>query len=186
MKIFLTGRSGSGKSTVLMKVIERLRAEGFKIGGIITPEERAKGRRIAFKVIDLSSGEEGILASTDRLTGPKVSKYRIDIKDFERVALPALSFALIECDVICIDELGKMEFFSTKFKKKVDVIFRSRRPVIAVVHRNYTNIYKRIGTLFQITPENREGIVNTVVSKFQSSFSELPNINKINSNAVNT
>ena len=55
MKIFLTGRPGSGKSTVLMKVMERLEAKGLKIGGITTPEVRAKGRRVAFRVVALSS-----------------------------------------------------------------------------------------------------------------------------------
>lgn len=186
MKVFLTGRSGSGKSTVLLKVIKRLRAEGLKVGGIITPEERVRGRRIAFKVIDLSSGKVGTLASTDRLTGPKVSKYRIDIPDFERIALPALSYAINECDVICIDELGKMEFFSTKFKQKVNEILRSRRPVIAVVHRNYADIYKSIGPLFQITLENREEIVNTLVSKIKFNFSKSSNIFNVSSNEVNT
>jgi nucleoside-triphosphatase len=165
MKIFLTGRSGSGKSTALMTVIERLVAKGLRIGGIITPEVRAKDRRIAFKVIDLSSGEEGILASIDQLTGPRVGRYRVDIPSFERIALPALNFALEECDITCIDELGTMEFFSTKFKHKVKEILSSGRPVIAVVHNNYVKIYKRIGTLFQVTTKNREEIVSTVVSR---------------------
>lgn len=165
MKIFLTGRPGSGKSTVLMKVIERLKAKGLKVGGIITPEVRAKGRRIAFKVVDLSSGKEGVLASTNQPTGPKVGKYRVNIPDFERVALPALSFALKECDITCVDELGKMEFFSTKFKQKVDEILRSRRLVIAVVHRNYAKIYERTGTLFHVTPENRDSIHENLVNE---------------------
>jgi len=165
MKIFLTGRPGSGKSTVLMKVIEQLRAEGLKIGGIITPEIRVEGRRIAFKVVDLSSGKEGILASINQPTGPTVGKYRVNIPEFERVALPALSFALEECDITCVDELGKMEFFSTRFKQKIDEVLRSRRSVIAVVHYDYAKNYERIGTLFQVTLENREEIVNTVVSK---------------------
>ena len=165
MKIFLTGTSGSGKSTALMKVIERLEAKGLRIGGIITPEVRVKGRRIAFKVVDLSSGEEGVLASTDQLTGPRVGRYRVNIPDFERVALPALSFALEECDITCIDELGTMEFFSAKFKQKVKEILSSGKPVIAVVHHNYAEIYERIGTLFQVTQENRERIVSTIVSR---------------------
>lgn len=165
MKIFLTGSSGAGKSTALMKVIERLEAKGLRIGGIITPEVRVKGRRIAFKVVDLSSGDEGILASIDQLSGPRVGRYRVDIPDFERIALPALSVALEECDITCIDELGTMEFFSTKFKQKVKEILSTGKPVIAVVHHNYARVYERIGTLFQVTRENQEEIVSIVVSR---------------------
>ena len=57
------------------------------------------------------------MASTDQPTGPRVSKYRVNIPDFERVALP-LSLTLEECDVVCVDELGKMEFlFARKYIK---------------------------------------------------------------------
>jgi nucleoside-triphosphatase len=168
MKIFLTGRSGSGKSTVLMKIIGRLEAKGLKIGGIITPEVRVKGRRVAFRVVDLSSCKEGVLASIDQTAGPKVGKYRVNVLDFERVALPALSFALKECDLTCVDELGKMEFLSNRFKQKVGELLRSERPLIAVVHCNYAKLYEKTWTLFQVTAENREEIVNTVVSKFMN------------------
>lgn len=164
MKIFLTGRPGSGKSTVLMKIIEQLKAEGLKVGGITTPEVRARGYRTAFKVLDLFSGEEGTLASIDQPLGPRVGKYRVDIPDFERVALPALDFALRECDIICVDELGKMEFFSAKFKQKVNEILKSEKPVIAAVHRNYAKIYEKIGTMLHVTPENREKIADTIIS----------------------
>lgn len=165
MKIFLTGRPGSGKSTVLMEVIEQLKAEGLKVGGIITPEVRARGYRRAFKVVDLSSGEGGILASVDQPAGPRVGKYRVNLQDFERVALPALDFALKECDIICIDELGKMEFFSTKFKQNVNEILKSEKPLIAAVHRNYAKIYEKRGSLIQVTQENREEIIDTIISR---------------------
>jgi nucleoside-triphosphatase len=165
MKIFLTGSSGVGKSTALLTIIEALVAKGLRIGGIITPEVRAKGRRIAFKVVDLASDKEGVLASIDRRTGPRVGKYWVDLQDFERIALPALSFALENCEVICLDELGIMEFFSTKFSQKVDKILCSEKPVIAIIHRNYVKSYENKGNLLQITPENREEIVHTVVSQ---------------------
>jgi len=167
MKIFLTGMPGSGKSTVLMKAIERLRAEGLRVGGIITPEVKTEGRRTAFKVVDLSSGEEGILASVDQPNGPSVGKYRVNITDFERVAIPALNSAIKECDIICIDEIGKMELFSAKFKQKVNEILKSEKPLIAAVHRNYAKNYERIGIMIHVTPENREAIVDTVISKIQ-------------------
>jgi nucleoside-triphosphatase len=166
MKIFLTGSPGAGKSTVMLKVIERLRAEGLKIGGITTPEVRgAHGDRTAFKVVDLASGEEGTLASVDQPSGPRVGKYRVNIQDFERVALLALNYALEECDVVCVDELGTMEFFLAKFKQKVKEVLESGKPVVAVVHRNYARFYEKTGTIFRVTLENREKITRLVVTE---------------------
>lgn len=166
MKVFLTGIPGAGKSTVMLKVIERLKAEGLKIGGIATPEIRgADGQRVAFKVVDLATGEEGTLASVDQPVGPRVGKYRVNIQDFERVALPALNYALDECDAVCIDELGTMEFFSSKFKQKVKEVLESKKQVIAVVHRNYARLYKKTGTIFQVTLENREKLAQQIASK---------------------
>ncbi len=156
MKVFLTGLPGSGKSTVLMRVIEILKQKGLKIGGFITPEMRVRRKRTGFKVIDIHSGEKGTLASIDQKVGPRVGKYRVNLKDFERVALKALDFALKECDVICIDELGKMELFSERFKEKIKEILKSDKLTLIVLHRNLIEEYKEYGKVIWVTPENRE------------------------------
>ena len=166
MKIFLTGKPGSGKSTVLMKVIESLKRRGLKIGGITTPEIRVKGKRIGFKVIDVYSNEEGILASIDQESGPRVGKYRVNLEDFERVALKALDFALNNCDVICVDELGKMELFSEKFKRKIEEILRSSKPAIIVLHRNLTERYGKYGKVIWVTVENRDELPEEILKNF--------------------
>jgi len=166
MKIFLTGKPGSGKSTVLMKVIENLKKKGLKIGGIITPEIRVEGKRIGFKVIDVHSKEEGILASVDQKVGPRVGKYRVNLEDFERVALKALDFALNECDVICVDELGRMELFSEKFKRKIEEILRSSKPAIIVLHRNLTERYGKYGKVIWVTVENRDKLPEEILKNF--------------------
>ena len=163
-RILLTGLPGSGKSTVLLRVVERLRGEGLRIGGIITPEVRVGGRRVAFKVVDLHSGREGLLASVDRIGGPRVGRYRVDVKGFEEVALPALEYAERECDLICIDEIGRMELFSQAFRRRVEELFRSGKPLLAVVHRDYVRAYGRMGTLIRVTPENREDLVEVITS----------------------
>jgi nucleoside-triphosphatase len=166
MKIFLTGLPGCGKSTVLLKTIEILKQKGLKVGGIITPEKRAGGKRIAFLVKDIYSGKEGILANVDQKFGPRFGKYRINLEDFEKVALPALEFAAKNCDLIAIDEIGKMEIFSEKFKQKVFEILNSDKKVIAVLHRNFVSKFKNYGKIFEVTKENRESLPKEIAELF--------------------
>lgn len=166
MKIFLTGKPGSGKSSVLIKVIELLKQKGFKVGGIVTPEIRKNGKRIAFAVKDISSKKEGILASVNLKFGPKIGKYKVNVEDFEKIALPALEFAFKECDIIAIDEIGKMEFFSEKFKEKIFEVLNSDKKVIACLHRNFVNKFENFGKLIEITPENREKIAEKIIKLF--------------------
>ena len=166
MKFFLTGRPGCGKSTVLMRIIDILKKKGLKVGGFITPEIRKDGKRLGFKVVNIHSGEEGILASVDQKEGPRVGKYHVNLEDFERVALKALDFALNNCDVICVDELGKMELFSEKFKKKIEKILRSPKPAIIVLHRNLIENYGKYGKVIWITVENRDKLVEEITKSF--------------------
>ena len=163
MKIFLTGSPGSGKSTVLMNVIDILKKKGLKVGGFITPEIRIRGKRIGFKVVDINSNAEGILASIDQKHGSRVGKYRVNLEDFERVSLKALDFAMKECDIICVDEIGKMELFSTRFKDKIEEMLKIKKPFVCVIHRNLVYAYKKYGNLIYVTPENREKLPNSIV-----------------------
>ena len=164
MRIFLTGEPRCGKSTVLMKIIDILKKKGFKVGGFITPEVRVKGDRIGFKVVDIHSSEEGILASINQKTGPSVGKYRVNLNDFERVALKALDFAMKECDICIIDELGTMELFSQKFKEKMGELLELKKPVIVALHRNLVDKYKNYGKMIYVTQENREKLPEEIVN----------------------
>jgi nucleoside-triphosphatase len=167
MKIFLTGKPRCGKSTVLIKIIDILKKKGLNVGGFISPEVRIKGDRTGFKVVDIYSSEEGILASTNQETGPQVGKYRVNLDDFERVALRALDFAMKECDIICIDELGTMELFSQKFKEKMEKILDLEKPVIVVLHRNLVNKYRKYGKVIYVTPENRDKIPEEIIASIE-------------------
>lgn len=155
MKVFLTGKPRSGKSTVLEKIIILLKEKGKKVGGFITPEIREEGKRIGFCVKDVFSNEIGILASKDIKIGPKFGNYGINIEDFERVALKAIEFALKECDIIVIDEIGKMEFLSEKFREKLTQILISDKPLVAVLHRDFFDKFKDFGKLIEVTNRNR-------------------------------
>ncbi|MEM3406818.1 MAG: NTPase [Nitrososphaerota archaeon] len=165
--IFITGIPRIGKSTVLMRIIELLKREGIKIGGIITPEKREGNKRIGFLVKDIISGEEGTLAKicTSISNKPKFGKYIIDIEDFERIALKALDFSLKNCDIIAMDEIGRMEFFSLKFKEKIYEILNSNRIIIAVLHRDFINQFKKYGEIIEVTLENRNKLPEEIFKK---------------------
>jgi len=165
MKIFLTGKPGCGKSTVLEKVVEILKKKGVKVGGFITPEIREEGKRVGFYVKDIFSGDVGLLASKDIRVGPRVGKYGVNVEEFERIALKALNFALKECEVIAIDEIGKMEMFSKKFKEEIVKLMLIDKPLVAVLHRNLVNSFKEYGEVIEVTQRNRKNLPREIVKK---------------------
>jgi len=176
---FVTGPPGAGKSRLIQKVIEFLQRDGFKVGGITCPEVRRHGRRWGFKIINLITKEEGILASIDVPEGPRVSKYRVNMKDLERAAewlrqmLDNPKF-----HIIVVDEIGKMECFSQKFCSVVRNLLDSEKPVIGVVsmkksaHPLIAHVYQRPDTKVYFLPrgasnEYREKIAREIYSNIK-------------------
>ena len=161
----LTGMPGSGKSTVVRRCVERLRAAGLTVGGISTPEVRRGGRRVAFEVVDLATGRRGLMASVGIRSPYRVGRYGVDVEGFEAVALPALRYAEESCEVICIDEIGRMELYSKAFEEAVKRILEGVKPVIAVVHRRYVEAYRRYGELLWVTRERVDRLVSYIVGE---------------------
>src|ERR671934_145721 len=54
---------------------------------------------------------------------PRVGRYGVDLRTFERVALPALRAAGRDA-VVVVDELGKMELASAAFREAVTDLLR--------------------------------------------------------------
>ena len=168
-KFFLTGPPGSGKSTVLLRCVEKLRGLGFTVGGIATPELRLGGRRVGFDVIDLASGQKALMAGVEVSSRFRVGKYGVDLIGFESIALPALEYAEKSCDIVCVDEIGRMELFSNSFKRKMDQLISGSKTMIAVLHRRYVGTYGRWGSLYNVSSENREQLVDLIVRRLISS-----------------
>ena len=100
------------------------------MGGFITQEIRKRGRRLGFEIESLRGGS-GILAHVDIPGPPRVGKYGVDLEAFERIAIPALSAT---AGIMVIDELGKMELASERFREAVTALFDESLPVVATVH----------------------------------------------------
>jgi len=134
-RILLTGRPGIGKTTVIREVV----AAGIPLaGGFLTEEIRAPAGRVGFRVRDIHSGREGILAHVRRRGAPRIGKYGVDVASFDRIGVSALHEAMRRQGCVIVDEIGKMELCSQAFRAAVAAVMASEHPVLATVplHRH--------------------------------------------------
>lgn len=161
LKVGLSGLPGSGKTTTVLKIIPMLQEEGLSVGGVITEEIREEGRRVGFYIKDLASGEKAIMAHINFRTRVRVGKYYVDTKVVDELGVRALRYALEKCDVIVIDEIGKMEMGSKKFIETVKEVLESDKWVVLTMHRKArTPLLQEIRRrddirILEVTPINR-------------------------------
>jgi nucleoside-triphosphatase len=158
-RLLIEARPGAGKTTALSRLAERLEDAGVSLSGFLTREMRSKGRRVGFD-IETFGGERGVLAHVDLPGPPRVGRYGVDLEEFERLALPALE---APASVVLIDELGKMELASERFRDAVLVMFEGDVPIVSTVHtfrHPFTDALKRradVATV-RLTAANRDGL----------------------------
>ncbi|MEB3846393.1 MAG: NTPase [Desulfurococcales archaeon] len=164
-RYFYTGRPGVGKSTIVTRIVEEAKRLGCKVGGIAAPEARLGGRRIGFRLVDVGRGVEGWLAKAG-YPGPRIGRYGVVVEDVERIGVPALEYAVRDCDVIVIDEIGPMELAVPPLKEAIRQALESQKPLVGVVHRalrsRHPDIYRLVagsGRIILVTEDNRERLL---------------------------
>jgi len=125
----LTGQPGTGKTRIIKQAIAEVKG---KAGGFYTEEIRSQGVRQGFRLVTLD-GKAAILAHINFPSPYRVSKYGVDIDSLEKVGVSALNQAVQECDLVVIDEIGKMELFSDKFREAVQSIINSGKRVLGTI-----------------------------------------------------
>ena len=165
--ILLEGKPGIGKTTLLRTIAERISYLG--IGGFYTQEIRENSKRVGF-CIDTFSGYSGVLSHVAFNTGPRVGKYRVDVPSFEKIGVYGLERDLFESRVILIDEIGKMELFSERFKEVLLRCFDSDKYVIATVMSRphlFVDLLKDRPDvkLLKVTLENRNQLALTIIKE---------------------
>jgi len=158
-RLLIEARPGAGKTTALSRLAELLREAGVPLSGFVTRELREGGRRVGFE-IETFAGERGVLAHTELKGPPRVGRYGVDLEAFERLALPDLDQPG-DAGVVLIDELGKMELASERFREAVSGLFAGSAPIVATVHtarHPFTDELKRrpdVSTV-RLTAANRD------------------------------
>lgn len=169
--LLLTGSPGVGKSSVLLKTVEALKARGYHVGGMLSREVRSCGARVGFEILDLSSGERGWLAHVNQPSGPRVGKYRVNLEDLDGVGVAAILKAVEGLDVIAIDEVGPMELFSEKFREAVKQAAESGKLVVSIIHwKAKEKLIDEMKTredaeVYMVTFENRGNLHEVILEK---------------------
>ena len=159
-KVFLTGRPGVGKTTVIERTLQML--GDIELHGFITREMRENGRRVGFRIDDLH-GNGAVMAHVDFSGPPRVSKYGVDVDAVERVAVEALNRAVKAGTPAVIDEVGKMELASDAFAEKLIQVVEADIPVLGTMHKRRDRVTRQIHgsddtRVIEVTTENRDGL----------------------------
>jgi nucleoside-triphosphatase len=170
LRILLTGRPGAGKTTVILRTLERLDRPA---AGFYTQEVREagpRGARLGFDVITLD-GARAPLARTG-FRGPRVGRYGVDVRGFEELAIPALERGLADPGTLLVlDELGKMEFLSRAFVAFLPRVFAAPNPLLGTIMSRPHPVADRWRhapgvEIVAVTAANRERLPDALARRF--------------------
>jgi nucleoside-triphosphatase THEP1 len=175
MKILLTGRPKSGKSTMLAQLLSGIEPKH----GLFSPEVREREVRIGFDLQD-ERGKSAILSRTDKPTGYPVGRYFVDLSSLE--SFIEHLFVYTPEQLLFIDEIGQMQLYSDRFMDLVRDFIDSPNDFIGTIsqvfdHPFIEDLKKREDILFcTVTPENRDAlsVVLAEALRHRALFNRLP------------
>jgi nucleoside-triphosphatase len=154
--LFITGKPGVGKTTLVEKIAKSL---GNRCGGFFSREIRVSGTRVGFSIHTLEGGE-GVLAHVDLDSPSRVGRYGVNLQDIEELAVPSILKAKEAGKVVVIDEIARMELFSSSFKEAVLKALDAPSPLLATLQDRRDPFLDRVRkrkdvSLIYLTPKNR-------------------------------
>lgn len=168
MNYLLTGHPGVGKTTIIKKIIEKLK---LPAGGFYTEEIREDNVRMGFAVATLS-GFKGVLAHRNFKSRYKVGNYGVGVYTLNRIGVKEIQMCLMEKKIIVIDEIGKMELLSPQFQEVVEKALNADNPVLGTVTLAHHPFAQKVKArddvkIFEVTRENRDEILKTLTKELK-------------------
>ena len=131
----ITGAQGSGKSTLVCELAQRLRAAGRKPGGICAAGLLSDGRRSGFDLVDLATGRR-LPLSRRGLDGAAVTAgpFGFFREGLEAGAAALSPAGLAGADIVFLDEVGPLELEGGGWAPDLErLLAGSRAPLVLVI-----------------------------------------------------
>ena len=128
----LTGTPGTGKTSLIKQVVASMKGNA---GGFYTEEIRTRGARQGFRLVTLD-GKDAILAHVNFDSPYRVGKYGVNLDSLDRIGVPALHKASQQCELVIIDEIGKMEMLSANFREVISNLIDSGKRILGTIMLN--------------------------------------------------
>jgi nucleoside-triphosphatase len=179
--ILITGLPGSGKTSLVIGLVDKI--AGVKCG-FVTEEVRDERGRTGFEIVTIPFGAnsvriplavketteifKGAKGTKGALKGlPRVGSYRVFVENVDRAAVDSIAEG---CDFTIIDEIGKMECLSEKFRDAVLRSFDLGKRVVATVPKRGVPFAEEIKRrkdvqLFEITRDNRDSLLDEILDE---------------------
>jgi nucleoside-triphosphatase len=162
--LLLTGAPGCGKTTIMKKVAAALSKK--RVRGFLTGEIRRSGQRVGFELATFG-GEKAVLAHVDVGSRHRVGRYGVDVAALDEIVEDALTLD-DATDVYLVDEIGKMECASTRFRASLNALLDSDRPLVATVALRGTGFITEVKNradveVWKATKENRDQMPERII-----------------------
>ncbi len=162
--LILTGRPGIGKTTIIKAVIAQL---GDRAGGFYTEEILGPGGRKGFRLITLN-GPSAVIAHVDFKSRSQVGRYGVKVDVIDQLGASAIRSAVDHNPIVIVDEIGKMELFSSQFQNAVLKAVSGPKIVLATAMLDdlpWLMALKALPnvTVWEVTRPNRTQLVEQVL-----------------------
>ena len=177
-KRLITGKPGVGKTTCVEKIVRMLPTS--RVVGFLTREVREQGARVGFQIEIIGNGAVP-LARKHHRSPYRVGRYGVFVEnvDFTVTELMAREKQLNQSPrIYVIDEIGKMEAYSARFREWVEAVLSSEWPVVATIALKGTPWIETLKQwpgieILLLTEENRNAVCQYLRQQIHDIFSAI-------------
>jgi nucleoside-triphosphatase THEP1 len=140
--IIITGEIGSGKTTLISHLADKLKVHGISTSGIIATAVYEGNEKVGCTIASLPAGQQVRLSQTDEVPGmPRVGRYFFLPSGIE-MGIKSLAVDVVkDSEIVLVDEIGAWELQGQGWAASLnELIINCSMPMIITVRKNFLDL----------------------------------------------